>query len=298
MAYAELFESILEPEIEDAEEETFWLYSQPIPSSNLGFVDPKASTVDARVGGVDYTIHQSPGVLSSDRAGGTTGAVLWKISPVFADWLSSPTNFLFASSPPLLDAASAILELGCGISPLNAFALAPRVASHTLTDQAYVQRLLQRTLDDNSSLLSPSSTSSSSSSSSRRSKPKPGRRGTVSFETLDWETDELPRGRAFDAVLACDCVYNYALIPPLVQTCVDACRRRQRHEDEEGGGGELAKRPSLCIVAQQLRNDDVFKSWLEAFVKEFRVWRVADDRLPETLRPSAGFVIHVGILRE
>lgn len=54
--------------------ETFWLYSQPIPSSNLGFIDPKASTVDAQVGGVEYTIHQSPGVLSSDRAGGTTGA--------------------------------------------------------------------------------------------------------------------------------------------------------------------------------------------------------------------------------
>lgn len=234
-------------------------------------------------------------------------SVLWKISSIFADWLSSPTNFLFASSsPPLLDAASAVLELGCGISPLNAFALAPRVASHTLTDQAYVQRLLQRTLDDNLPLPSPSS-----SSSSRRSRPKPGRHlssGAVSFETLDWETDELPRGRSYDAVLACDCVYNYALIPPLVQTCVDACRRRRQREEEEeeqesggaggAGGGEDAKRPSLCIVAQQLRNDDVFKSWLEAFVKEFRVWRVADDRLPETLRPSAGFVIHVGILRE
>ncbi|TQW05051.1 hypothetical protein IF2G_07694 [Cordyceps javanica] len=74
MAYAELLESLLGRELEDADEETFWLYSQPIPSSNLGFVDPKATVVEACVGGVDYTIHQSPGVLSSNRAGGTTGA--------------------------------------------------------------------------------------------------------------------------------------------------------------------------------------------------------------------------------
>lgn len=226
--------------------------------------------------------------------------MLWKISPVFADWLASPTNFLFAASssslPPLLDGASAVLELGCGVSPLNAFALAPRVAAHTLTDQAYVQRFLQRTLDDNAPRLAPPS-----SSSRRHKKPLPGSKlasssGTITFETLDWETDEPPhRGRTFDAVLACDCVYNYALIPPLVQTCADACRRRQQEEADTTDG---IRKPSLCIVAQQLRNDDVFRSWLEAFVKEFRVWRVADHQLPETLRPSAGFVIHIGILRD
>ncbi|KAJ6786247.1 hypothetical protein PWT90_07399 [Aphanocladium album] len=296
MTYPELFESILEPEIEDAEEETFWLYSQPIPSSNLGFIDPKADTVDAHLAGADYTIHQSPGVLSSSRAGGTTGAVLWKISPVFAGWLSSPDNFLF---PSFLDQTSAVLELGCGISPLNAFALSPRVASHTLTDQAYVQRFVQRNLDENAHLLSRSSAASSS--SRRRSKPKSGRPApdvNISFATLDWETDSPvppPQRRSFDAVLACDCVYNYALIPPLVQTCAEACRLRVKEEDDDG---EVGKRPSLCIVAQQLRNDDVFKSWLEAFLRDFRVWRVPDDKLPEALRPSAGFVIHVGILRQ
>lgn len=54
--------------------ETFLLYSQPIPSQNLGFIDPKASTLDVTVGERGYTIHQSPAVLSSSRAGGTTGA--------------------------------------------------------------------------------------------------------------------------------------------------------------------------------------------------------------------------------
>ena len=54
--------------------ETFVLFSQQIPSQNLGFVDAKAKTLEISVNGQDFTIQQSPGVLSSNRAGGTTGA--------------------------------------------------------------------------------------------------------------------------------------------------------------------------------------------------------------------------------
>ncbi|KAF1730618.1 hypothetical protein CRV24_008687 [Beauveria bassiana] len=62
-------------------------------------------------------------------------------------------------------------------------------------------------------------------------------------------------------------------------------------------GEHKTLRPSLCIVAQQLRDDNVFRAWLAAFVAEFRVWRVSDNKLPEALRPRAGFVVHIGILR-
>lgn len=54
--------------------ETFLLFSQSIPSQNLGFVDSKASILDITVGNRDLTIHQSPTILSSNRGGGTTGA--------------------------------------------------------------------------------------------------------------------------------------------------------------------------------------------------------------------------------
>ena len=54
--------------------ESFLLFSQDLPSQNLGFVDPKATCVEISVAGKDYSIHQSPTLLSSDRAGGTTGA--------------------------------------------------------------------------------------------------------------------------------------------------------------------------------------------------------------------------------
>lgn len=54
--------------------ESFLVFSQQIPSQNLGFVDPKAQVLEVTVAGKDYTIHQSPGLLASDRKEGTTGA--------------------------------------------------------------------------------------------------------------------------------------------------------------------------------------------------------------------------------
>ncbi|KAJ4270415.1 Ribosomal protein lysine methyltransferase [Fusarium torreyae] len=291
----------LEPEVEDAEEETFILYAQPIPSMNLGFIDPRAASVDVSVAGRDYTIHQSPAVLSSSRTGGTTGAVLWKIAPSFAAWLSSPSNPILTSS--ILSNIS-ILELGCGISPLSALALGPRVARYVLTDQSYVQKLLQRNLDEN---LSSASNSGTSTPTGRGKKKRNAHshgvvQPNIRFETLDWETDEVTPSltgsdgvRSFDAVVACDCVYNYALVPPFVQTCVDACRLRLSDPEFSDSDERL---PCICIIGQQLRSDEVFESWLKAFSSSFRTWRVSDNALPEELRPAAGFVVHVGILRD
>lgn len=54
--------------------EFFSIYSQSLPSQNLGFVDPKCSMLDIEVAGRNLSIVQSPALLSSDRAGGTTGA--------------------------------------------------------------------------------------------------------------------------------------------------------------------------------------------------------------------------------
>lgn len=122
----------------------------------------------------------------------------------------------------------------------------------------------------------------------------------IQFRALDWETDtvsgavgEDAAAEGFDLVLACDCVYNEALIDPLVQTCADACSLRK-----DGSVGDVGPRePTVCIVAQQLRDDTVFEAWLKAFMSKFQSWRVSDERLPEGLRVEDGFVIYVGILR-
>ncbi|KAL2834284.1 hypothetical protein BDW59DRAFT_137642 [Aspergillus cavernicola] len=201
-------------EVEDAEEESFLLFSQDIPSSNLGFVNSRATTLDITIHDQDYTIHQSPTLLSSSRAGGTTGAVLWKITPVFAEWISATSsNPLWTHS--LLTPSSAVVELGCGISGLTALTLSPLITHFIATDQEYVHRLFRQNLECNppsrprihlsskgtttssnskgkrqstkaSSKINPSSSSSGSSSGSGSGS---GIHPNITFTSLDWELD-------------------------------------------------------------------------------------------------------------
>ncbi|KAL6808018.1 hypothetical protein GGI42DRAFT_319486 [Trichoderma sp. SZMC 28013] len=287
--------SQLEDEIQDPEEETFLLYANDIPSQGLGFIDSHASVLELQLGGRDITIHQSPGVLASSRKGGTTGAVLWKITPAFAEWLASPSNPLFRT---VLTPSCSIIELGCGISPLNALTLSPKVSRYILTDQPYVQKLVLQNLAENQPSSSKSHAGKSKRGANKSSSSSPlNAVADIHFQVLDWETSQVtpsltnsPSVSSFDAIIACDCVFNYALIQPFIQTCVDICKLRQTD-----GNQAL---PSLCIVAQQLRNDDVFNSWLVAFKEHFRVWRMPGGMMPAELRPEAGFVVHIGILKD
>ncbi len=180
-----------------------------------------------------------------------------------------------------------------------ATAAANTVARYVLTDQSYVAKFLQRNLDENG-------TGAASAA-----------KGALYFRPLDWETDEVTTSllrsadeasklhapASFDAVLACDCIYNEALIAPLVQTCADACRLRLREAAGVLTTGSSAaeneeRAPTVCIVAQQLRDPDMLTAWLAAFHDVFRVWRVPEALLTPELRPTAGFAVHVGILRE
>ncbi|KAL2012792.1 hypothetical protein VTN00DRAFT_317 [Thermoascus crustaceus] len=204
-------------EVEDVEEESFLLFSQEIPSRNLGFVDSRASTLDVSIGEQDFTIHQSPTLLSSSRAGGTTGAVLWKITPLFAEWISSKTTTKNSNPNPfwtssILTPASTVVELGCGISGLVALALAPSVGHYIATDQEYVHKLLRKNLDENAEVAyhhSRHGGRQGKKQQQRGVKPSPrGRHGrndhgqghgdghddgdrpyNITFTALDWELD-------------------------------------------------------------------------------------------------------------
>ncbi|KAJ3951571.1 Ribosomal protein lysine methyltransferase [Colletotrichum tropicale] len=270
--------------------------------------DPKATTLSLTLADRDFTIHQSPTVLSSTRAGGTTGAVLWKITPLFATYLSSPTSPFNCIFTP----TSTVLELGCGISPLTALLLAPRISRYILTDQPYVSRMIHQNLEANplpssSTAAKPSSRRKKTTSTTTTNTASSGL-GSIQFTSLDWELDTptpsltgSPSTRSFNAVVCCDCIYNEALVDPLVSTTADLARLRLRiQEEEEETDTEEAERsePCVCIVAQQLRSPDVFEVWAKSFHKQFRMWRVPDELLPEGLRIESGFVVHVGILRE
>lgn len=225
--------------------------------------------------------------------------VVWKITPLFATWITATSNPLFKHG--ILNADSTVLELGCGISGIIGLSLGPLVRSYTLTDQEYVLKLLSHNLKENRR-------TSVSSSRSRKSNAKT-KKGTMKSEmisatsnilqsSLDWETDEVTASltgvekKSFDVVIACDCIYNDALIKSLVQTSIDACMLRSVDEVED------KKIPTVCLVAQQLRSAEVFEGWLKVFHKTFRVWRIPDEELIDGLKTDSGFVIHIGILRE
>ncbi|KAB8201424.1 hypothetical protein BDV34DRAFT_170862 [Aspergillus parasiticus] len=282
-------------EVEDAEEECFLLFAQDIPSANLGFVDSRATSVDVTIHGQDYTINQSPTLLSSSRAGGTTGAVLWKITPLFAEWITTQTNPFWTTT--ILTPTSTVLELGCGISGLIALALSPKITHYIATDQEYVHRLLRSNLESNASSQHPKSKAGSHRKPSKHgpNHNKTAQKSTpnITFTTLDWETDDPAllkdsiatnggnpgrEDRGFDVLISCDCIYNEALIAPFVRTCADVCRLRAVYGPEkELGEGEM--RPTVCVIAQQQRSPEVFEAWLR-----------------ETMR--SGYLVHVLVLKD
>ena len=291
--------SMLGDDIDDPEEESFSLFTQGIPSQDLGFVDAKAMSLEISVCGRDLDIRQSPTLLSSNRKGGTTGAVVWKITPLFAQWIASDSNILFRSS--VLDERSLVLELGAGISGIIAITLARKIGRYVATDQEYVFKLLNANIEDNSF----EGKGSGSNVAKYQGKGHVHHNNTyvrskIEVLALDWESSlvsSLPTAiatssaevsQAIDAVLACDCIYNESLIVPFVRTCADICQLNTACS---------AKKPTLCIVAQQLRSGLIFEAWLKAFHNLFRVWRIPDDLLIDGLKGGSGFVVHVGILR-
>ena len=273
--------------------ECFLLFSQDIPSHDLGFVDSKSSILELEVGGQDVVLHQSPGILASNRAEGTTGAVIWKISPLFAEWISSSANVFFQQS--ILQRTSTILELGCGISGLVGLALATRVSRIILTDQTYLLKFLKQNLDENTPIPSPVPSERKNNRNRSKASSGSGKRAEIEVMELDWEKSSISSIPALlgdtdsiDAIVACDCVYNESLIEPLVRTSSELCQFRSRRS---------AKPPTLCIVAQQLRSPSVFQAWLERFHRSFRVWRMPDELLSDGLRSGSGYVVHLGIIR-
>lgn len=214
---------------------------------------------------------------------------MWKVTPLFTTWLATPSNLLFRTG--VLSSQSVVLELGAGIAGIVPALLATLVGRYIATDQAYALKLLRENVDANSV----TQVGAHAQKAARRVKVEAA--SNIDVLALDWEIDDVESllksngaGDGIDLVVACDCIYNYALIEPFVQTCVDVCRLRK------GEDGVLSE-PTVCVVAQQLRQPDVFEEWLGEFGKHFQVWRLPDDVLIPQLKEGSGFVVHIGILK-
>ena len=270
----------------DVDEETFLLFSQPTVNQNLGFIDSKATTLELTVGNKDLSIVQSPGLLSSSRQQGTTGAVVWKIAPIFADWLIREDNLLRKAG--FLGPDSIALELGCGISGIIPLVLAPEIGKYIATDQEYVFKLLRQNLAENISVTKDKGLKKQQRSEKKRSDSCLD--ASIDVLALDWEesmassiSSHLPKGAGIDLILACDCIYNESLIGPFVNTCADICR--------------LNASACACVIAQQIRSDIVFQAWLTAALKVFRVWRVEGFSAGIDESEGAAFTVHIAVLR-
>ncbi|KAJ9197739.1 hypothetical protein DTO164E3_5593 [Paecilomyces variotii] len=308
---------------------------QEVEDVEEGFVDSRATTIDVTIHGNDFTIHQSPTLLSSTRAGGTTGAVLWKITPLFAEWISNPTNSNPFWSSSILHPSSTAVELGCGISGLVALALAPSIGHYIATDQEYVRRLFRANLDENIQTASSSRLGSSSSSSSRggprthtqNNKQKRGNKPTataagtkgtnnITFTTLDWEldapstlketiqTEQLPSSSYSSSSETPDLGFDLLIScdciynESLVAPFVRTCADICRLRPAYVSDSEdSGSRPTVCVIAQQQRSPDVFETWLRETMRYFRVWRVSDEVLGKKLQAGTGYLVHVLLVR-
>jgi hypothetical protein len=301
--------------ITSSDEETFLLFtaSAAPPSQNLGFLSSTDSTLALTVAGLDLEVSQSPGLLTSNRAKGTTGAVLWTITPLFAEWLAGEDNILFKHGI-LTEQTSLVVELGCGISGVLPTVMSERRGlSWVATDLHYVMKTLRHNISTNLQTIHRGNRTFRSSANRTSRDAFPLRSdarnrashdqhhgisnghsslGNIDLLALDWESSDsstlpslLGSLAELDAVVACDCIYNEALIEPFVRTCAEICALR-------------TDKPVVCVVAQQLRSDEVFEAWLARFMEDFAVWRVPDGRLTEELRGGSGYVVHVGVRKK
>ena len=249
-------------------------------------VDDKSSSLSIEVAGDVYEIRQSPGLLTSANAEGTTGAALWKISPLVADWLVDQTNALWSSET--LHANSTVVELGCGITGLIGCAMSKRIATYVLTDQRSIIKLLQQNVTANASK---GPTSRLKARYAKKQAASLGLSSNVHVLELNWETDDasivdevLMSDQPIDLVVVCDCVFNDFLLEPLVNMCQKLCSR----------SGE---KQTVLLIAQQLRSDEVLSAFFSILLREFRVWRISNHGLPTSLHYGSGFAVHIAILR-
>lgn len=206
------------------------------------------------------------------------------------------------------------MELGCGVAGVLGLALGSsgRVRGYFLSDQEYVLKLLRRNLEENTP----------PPAAPRKGRARAEGSAMVRTLALDWEKDRITRehpvlkeGVPFDAVIACDCIYNEALVEGFVEALEEAClelsaassspsspgaarRREGGSAPSKETGGEGKTKPTLAIIAQELRSPEVFETWLVRFHKSFHTYRIPDSLLTPEINSASGYCIHVGILRD
>lgn len=175
MEYTELIndgESINADTLDEHLQET---YIDGIYEEGLGILNREDETIELN----GKSVHQSETILRQS----TTGAFVWRATPLFADWLERKN-----SKYGLLNKNQTIIELGAGTGAL-ALLLANSVKKYIATDQKCLLKLMKRNCAD---------------------------LNNVKIVEFDWVEHEYSGNTDHGIIVACDTIYNDFLIPHFV----------------------------------------------------------------------------------
>src|SRR5690606_2762754 len=201
----------------------------------------------------------------------------WRLSIPLAEFFLGN----FTSPNPLLSSDSTVLELGSGSSGVMALTVGTKVKRWIASDIEAICRHLGRNIREN---LGGDWTEKDGLSTHVGGRGIKGKRkansstlaangGCIEVTVINWEQTDLQTHSAFrvtnktgsteyiklDMIVCTDCVYNHALIKPLVDTMVEASKLvYQTH-------GVYP----LVLVAHELRAEDVLEAFLTAFTDKF-----------------------------
>ncbi|OXG16162.1 hypothetical protein C366_03866 [Cryptococcus neoformans Tu401-1] len=203
---------------------------------------------------------------------GDTGSVLWRSSLYLARHVLSQYYHPSAEITPLLDPSllksSRILELGCGTG-LLAVLLSRICGQYTASDRLENLKLVQRNIELNGLTIGNGKVNTLGSL-----------QNSVELEEIDWvQVSEDGKKRnsrpepernheEYDLVLAVDCIYNEALVPPLVDTFARYC--------------PIGGRTMVWVVVE-LRSADVMTTFLDSWLQDssgpWTIVRLGEDAM-------------------
>lgn len=265
-------EDLEEVSLEILEEHVFELFvNRRVSERDLGFVAPKKHSFEVTIAGRDLEIKQSISLLNSSKESSTTGAVAWKVSPLFCEWVLTPQTVFHR----LLSSNTTVLEMGSGIGGILAVTIGLKVGKFIATDQEHLLKLLRENITENLPSLP-----------TKKKKKTTLQAPIIKAEEYDWEysqqlivnlEDDLAEVGSNGLIIACDTIYNDFLIPHFVTALLTA----------------IGKIGNDChvILAQQLRAEPIMESVLKELLERgFRIWNVPEELLSDEL--NHGFAVH------
>ncbi|ANZ73816.1 BA75_00502T0 [Komagataella pastoris] len=238
---------------DDLYEHVYLLYSGSKLNNDLGYYPSKADKFVIPIGELDIEIEQSKSGVYAMHETGTTGFYLWKVSPLFAEWM------LYHKHPlsDMFNGCGVVVELGSGVAGILASTLSTRCEVFLATDQRHLLKLLAKNIGSNR-------------------QPK----SNIKIVEFDWENIELGvsnleatlEKRQVDFVLAFDTIYNSFLLDHFIAATKTLCNSE-----------------TIVVVGIQLRDEDVLLEFLQKMLdNSFQCYHVDQEWLSPGLKNGYG----------